>query len=81
MYAFNRNVILEAAMVPLKLSIREAVVATDISATADSSYVLPWSTKTTKTTITPAGNRKHTEKRRSLAKQILQPRRHQRHLP
>jgi hypothetical protein len=72
-YTFNRNIILEAVMAPLKLSSRKAVVATVISAIADSSNELPLSTKTTST---PAGNRKHTEKIRSHAKQILQPHLH-----
>jgi hypothetical protein len=50
----------------------QAVVATIVSATADSSNELPLSTEITSM---PAGNRKHTEKEISLAKQ---PHRHQR---
>jgi hypothetical protein len=59
-YTFNRNVFLEAAMAPLKLSSKEAVVSTIISAISDSSKELSLRTKTTST---PAGNRKHTEKK------------------
>jgi hypothetical protein len=73
-YTFNRNVFLEAAMAPLKLSNKEAVVSTITSAISDSCNELPLGTKTT---CTPVGNRKHTE--RSFAKQILQAHRHQHH--
>jgi hypothetical protein len=69
---FNRSIILEAAIAPLKLSSWETVANSNISATAgSSSSKLSLGTETRCTSIV-ATSRQRTEKEISFEKQILQ---------